>query len=146
MPRKCPADYNDSMQSDSDCNNDSEYIQVEKNEQSTPVSPQLSGGVSHAYRLRQLEKKNQGRQNSFDAANNALIAKRNRITPPTREEDDDEITMPPKRQKNKKYNRHRPSVVWDHVTKSANEDKVQCNHCVKLWNSLSGSTSTPLTL
>ena len=50
-PRKCPTDYNDSMQSDSDSTNDHEYIQ---------------------------------------------------------------------------------------------EDIVQCNHCVKIWNSLSGSTSTPL--
>ena len=60
MPRKCPEDYNDSMQSDSDCNNDPEYIQAEENEPSTPVSPQLSGGVSKAYRLREREKKKTG--------------------------------------------------------------------------------------
>ena len=43
--------------------------------------------------------KNQGRQDSFDAANNALIAKRNRITSPTREEDDDEISRPEPKKK-----------------------------------------------
>ena len=37
-----------------------------------------------------------------------------------------------------------PSVVWDHVKKSGTEDKVQCNHCLKHWLNLSGSTSTPL--
>ena len=83
MPRKCPEDYNDSMQSDSDSTNDHEYIQEEENVPATPASPQLSGGVSSAYRM-------------------------------------------------------------SHVTKSGYEDKVQCNHCVKNWNSLSGSPSTPL--
>ena len=92
---KVPADYHDSMQSDSDDVTNAEYIQAVANAVNappSPVSPQLSGGLSTAYRRRQREKKNQGRQDSFDAANKALNDKRNRITSPTQEEDDDEIT------------------------------------------------------
>ena len=144
---KCPADYNDSMQSDSDSTNDHEYIQEEGNAPASPASPQLSGGVSSTYRKRQREKKKQGRQDSFDRANKSLNDKRNRITTPTPEEDDDEISRPatePVRKKARKYIRSKPSIVWRHVTKSRLEDKVQCNHCTRFWLHLSGSTSTPL--
>ena len=123
---KCPADYNDSIQSDSDSVNNHEYIQEEGNAPASPGSPQLSGGVSSTYRKRQREKKKQGRQDSFDAASKLLTDKRNRITTPTREEDDDEISRPATesvRKKTRKYTRNKPSVVWGHVTKSGNEDK-----------------------
>ena len=143
---KCPADYNNSMQSDSDSVNNTEYIQEVVNAPPSPVSPQLSGGLSSAYRKRQREKKSQGRQDSFDAANKLLNDKRNRITTPTQEEDDDEISRPATesiRQK-KKYVRNKPSVVWKHVKKLPNVDKVECNHCASFWWNLLGSTSTPL--
>ena len=144
---KCPEDYNDAMQSDSEPMNDPLYMQEEQNAPASPASPQLSGGVSSTYRKRQREKKKQGRQDSFDAANKLLTDKRNRITTPTREEDDDEISRPatePVRKKTRKYTRNKPSVVWRHVTKLPNVDKVQCNHCASFWWHLSGSTSTPL--
>ena len=68
-----------------------------------------------------------------------LNDRRNRITTPTLEEDDDEITRPATR----KYKRKSPSVVWNHVTKVDN-DKIECNHCIKTWSGLRGSTSNPL--
>ena len=52
MPKKCPADYNDSMQTDSDFNNDSEYLQGDENE-----LPEVSGEAKNAYRLRRRENK-----------------------------------------------------------------------------------------
>ena len=94
----CPADYDDAMQTDSDCGNDPEYTPEVENAPATPASPQLSGGEpitsSSAYRRSQRLKNKQGRQDSFDAALNELNAKRNRITSPTPEEDDDEISRP----------------------------------------------------
>ena len=66
---KCPADYINPMHSDSDSVNDHDYTQEEGNAPASPASPQLSGGISSTYRKRQREKKNQGRQDSFDAAN-----------------------------------------------------------------------------
>jgi len=41
---KCPADYNDAMQTDSDCGNDPDYTQEGENAPASPASPQLSGG------------------------------------------------------------------------------------------------------
>ena len=41
---KCPADYTDAMQSDSDSVNDPDYRQEEENAPASPASPQLSGG------------------------------------------------------------------------------------------------------
>ena len=111
----CPADYNDAMQTDSDCMNDPDYTQEGQNAPPSPASSQLSGvGPSSASRRRQRQNNKQGRQDSFDDANNELNAKRNRITTPTREEDDDEISMPEPK-KPRKSRRHTPSVVWEHV-------------------------------
>ena len=128
----CPADYDDAMQTDSDCGNDPEYTPEVENAPATPASPQLSGGEpitsSSAYRRSQRQKNKQGRQDSFDAALNELNAKRNRITSPTHEEDDDEITGPreqsPRTPKRKAYNRRVKSVVWDHAT--LENDKNVC--------------------
>ena len=144
-PMKVPADYHDSMQSDSDDVTNAPYIQEVVNAANAPPSP-VSSQLSTADRRRQRETKNQGRQDSFDAANKALTDKRNRITIPTPEEDDDEITRSETQsiRKTKKYVRHKPSVVWKHVTKSPIVDKVECNHCAKNWSNLFGSTSTPL--
>ena len=139
-----PEGYIDVMQSDSDSVNDPLYTQEKQNAPASPASPPLSGGISTAYRKRQREKKAQGRQDSFDAANKLLTDRRNRITTPTREEDDDEISRPatePK--KSRRYQRNKPSIVWEHVTKSG-DDRVQCKHCNVSWVHLSGSTSTPL--
>ena len=102
MPKKVPADYTDAMQTDSDFNNDSEYLQGDENE-----LPEVTGEANNAYRLRRRENKKKGRQESYDDANNALNAKRKRSTSPTRYEDDDaddddEITRPPNRQLKKK--------------------------------------------
>ena len=143
---KCPEDYNDAMQSDSEPMDDPPYTQEEENARASPASPQLSGGTSTAYRRRQRQKNNQGRQASFDEANRLLTNKRNRITTPTPEEDDDEISRPvtDSQKKVRKCLRKKPSIVWEHVAKSGNEGKVQCNHCPKYWEGLSGSTSTPL--
>ena len=91
---ECPEVYIDAMQSDSESVNDPLYIQEEQNAPASPASPQLSGEISTAYRKRQREKKTQGRQDSFDAANKLLTDRRNRITTPTPEEDDDEISRP----------------------------------------------------
>ena len=92
--------------------NNHEYIQEEGNAPASPASPQLSGGVSSTYRKRQREKKKQGRQDSFDAANKLLTDKRNRITTPTREEDDDEISRPATESVRKKHvNTHVISLV-----------------------------------
>ena len=90
---KVPADYNDSMQSDSDDVTNAAYIQEVVNAANAPPSP-VSSQLSTADRRRQRETKNQGRQDSFDAANKLLNDKRNRITTPTQEEDDDEISRP----------------------------------------------------
>ena len=89
-----PEGYIDVMQSDSDSVNDPLYTQEKQNAPASPTSPPLSGGISTAYRKRQREKKAQGRQYSFDAANKLLTDRRNRITTPTREEDYDEISRP----------------------------------------------------
>ena len=116
---KCPADYNDSMQSDSDSVNNTEYIQEVVNAPPSPVSPQLSGGLSSAYRKRQREKKSQGRQDSFDAANKLLNDKRNRITTPTQEEDDDEISRPATESIRKKRSMYVISLVlYGNMSKS----------------------------
>ena len=66
---ECPEGYIDAMQSDSESVNDPLYTQEKQNAPASPASPQLSGGISSTYRKRQREKKNQGRQDSFDAAN-----------------------------------------------------------------------------
>ena len=142
---KVPADYHDSMQSDSDDVTNAPYIQEVVNAANAPPSP-VSSQLSTADRRRQRETKNQGRQDSFDAANKLLNDKRNRITTPTQEEDDDEISRPATEsiRKKKKYVRNKPSVVWKHVKKLPNVDKVECNHCASFWWNLLGSTSTPL--
>ena len=75
-----------------------------------------------------------------------LNDRRNRINTPTQEEEDDEISRPAtdSQKKLRKYLRKKPSIEWEHVTKSGNEDKVQCNHCSRKWEGLNGSTSNPL--
>ena len=54
---KCPADYNDAKQSDSEGMDDPLYTQEEENAPVSPPSPQLSGVMSRAYRKRQCQKK-----------------------------------------------------------------------------------------
>ena len=88
---KVPADYNDSMQSDSDDVNNAAYIEDVVNAANEPPSP-VSSQVSTASRRRERAAKSYGRQASFDAAHKALTDKRNRLTIPTQEEDDDEIS------------------------------------------------------
>ena len=112
---ECPEVYIDAMQSDSESVNDPLYIQEEQNAPASPASPQLSGEISTAYRKRQREKKTQGRQDSFDAANKLLTDRRNRINTPTPEGDDDEIS------RHVTYDRKKPSTVWEHVAKSGND-------------------------
>ena len=68
---KCPADYNDAMQSDSEPMDDPSYTQEEENARASPASPQLSGGISRAYRKRQCQKKKQGRPASTQEVENA---------------------------------------------------------------------------
>ena len=53
---KCPEDYNDTMQSDSEPMDEPLYTQEEENAPVSPASPQLSGGMSRAYRKRQYQK------------------------------------------------------------------------------------------
>ena len=188
MPRKrikCPADYDDPMQSDSDHREDPSYSQEDENASLCPPSPQLSGGSSRQYRTRQRqqkkrgtpettqreqnappsptspqvsgvsalfrkrqrEKSNQSRQYTFEEAERILNDRRNRITTPTQQEDDDEISRPATdslSSRHRKCHRKKPSVVWEHVTKSPTEDIVNCNHCAKKWEGLNGSTSNPL--
>ena len=145
----CPSDYDDARQTDSDCGNDPEYRPEVENPPATPASPQLTGGegpsTSTADRRTQRQKNKQARQDSLDAARKELKAISHLLTSPTREEDDDEISRP-KPPKKREYQRHTPSVVWDHFKKSGTgtEEKVQCNYCIKYWRNLSGSTSTPL--
>ena len=57
---KCPADYDDAMQSDSELGDDPPYTQEEENARASPASPQLSGGVCQRYRRRQCQKKKTG--------------------------------------------------------------------------------------
>ena len=64
---KCPEDYNDASQSDSEPINDPLYTPEEENAPSSPASPQLSGEVSDSYRRkRQRQKNNQGREVTFE--------------------------------------------------------------------------------
>ena len=84
---KVPADYNDASQSDSDPADDPLFNPGEENAPSSPASPQVSGEVSDSYRRkRQRQKNNQGRQATFEEANRALNAERNRITISTPDE------------------------------------------------------------
>ena len=86
---------------------------------------------------RKLQARKNSKDNIFDEVEQGLQANRDRITPTTQAEEDDEITKQPRIYKCKS-----PSIIWSHVTRS--ENLVQCKHCEKKWNSLSGSTSNPL--
>ena len=85
---RCPADYDDPMQSDSDHREHPSYTQEEENAPPSPTSPQLSE-TSASSSKRQRHIYNQSRQYSFDEAERILNDKRNRITTPTQEDDDD---------------------------------------------------------
>ena len=68
---KCPADYDDAMQSDYDHREDPSYTQEEENASVCPPSPQLSGGISRRYRTRQCQKNKRGTPETTQGEQNA---------------------------------------------------------------------------
>ena len=66
---KCPEEYDDPMQSDSDHREDPTYTQEEEN---APPSPQFSRGGSRRYRTRQSQKSKRGTPENTQGEENAL--------------------------------------------------------------------------
>ena len=58
-------------------------------------------------------------------------------------------TSTPKRSTPKSRKRRQPtktSIIWRHVAEDVlDSKKTDCNHCVKFWVNLKGSTSNPIT-
>ena len=125
--KRCPADYDDADQSDSDHHSDHDY---------NPTSPKISQAKGcHAYQLRQIDKTNKS-----TATPQSTKGGKTPLSPAP------ETSDAGKRKIARELNLQSksPSIIWKHCTKRINENTIRCNHCETTWSGLSGSTSNPL--